>query len=683
MSLSIALQNAISGLQLNQRALDVTSQNVANVNTDGYSRKIVNQKAIIIEGQGSGVAISSIQRQVNEYMLKDLRTQISDLNKTTEINNSYGRMQDLFGAPGSDTSVAFALADLASRFQALSVTPESSSITTEIVSQAILLAQQFNSIAEDIQNLRLEADINISDAVTRINADLSQIQELNIRIAENTALNLGVSELQDQRDVLINDLSEMIDINYFERPNGEYVIFTDAGLTLLDRTAQTLSHSAATSLDPGITWADGSISAISLGAVDITSSIRSGSIAGWVSLRDTTLPNLYSQFEELAQTLATEVNKIHNDGVAYPGIAIMTGSREVAAGDTPNWTGNFRVGIVDTAGVVVEVQDFDLSTYATTGALVTAINGMTNASASIDANGNLVVDAAGTNRVALNELTSVVTVGNQTMGASAYFGMNDFFSQPNNFDVYTSAQQPSTATAAATGTLTFSGVFGSTTVAVTAGDSLATVAASINGNATLTTANISAAVITDGTGVRLRINDTDGNNFYIADSSNFVSTMELDARQHNVAASIAVRAEIVANPSLISRAELSDSSTLAATDQGVTIGGQAVAERIANLFNAPLSFQAVGQLPAGSKTLAGYATGILSLNATQAQAATENQATKKFLHDTLQDKTRSISAVNLDEEMANMIMLENSYAASARVITTASEMFDTLLAMTR
>ena len=105
MSLSIALQNAVSGLHLNQRALDVTAQNVANVNTDGYSRKQVEQQAVIIAGQGAGVEIASISRTVNEFMLKDLRVQISAMNEFDERADFYNRMQDLFGSPGSDTSI--------------------------------------------------------------------------------------------------------------------------------------------------------------------------------------------------------------------------------------------------------------------------------------------------------------------------------------------------------------------------------------------------------------------------------------------------------------------------------------------------------------------------------------------------------------------------------------------------
>ncbi|MEX2454567.1 MAG: flagellar hook-associated protein FlgK [Rhodospirillaceae bacterium] len=683
MSLSLALQNAISGLALNQRSLDVTAQNVANVNTQGYSRKIVNQQALVIGGQGAGVQISSIERKVNEFILKDMRAQSSHMNDYAERNQFYGRMQDLFGSPGSDTSVGFAIADLSSRIQALSVSPENTSLMTEITSRAKLIAQQFNEIASQVENLRVEADRNIATAVTTVNTQLSRIQDLNIRIAESEALNQGTSELRDQRDLAVSKIAELMNVNYFERSNGELVIFTDSGRPLLDRTALTLTHTAVSSFDPAITWAAGSVNTIDLNGTDITSEISSGAMAGWIDLRDQILPDLHSQFEELAQALAHQMNAIHNDGVGYPGLAVMTGTREVAASDTPPWSGEVRLAVLDADGVVQEFQDFDLSTYATVGDLIADIDALANATATIDANGNVVIDALGANRIAINEMDSAVTVGNQSFGLSEFLGLNDYFVQPNNYDVYTTSQQNASSVALAAGTLTFSGAFGTTTVAVAAGDDLATIAASVNANGVLAAAGIAAFVIADGSGYRLRIEDADSDNFFVTDSGTLVSAMDLNARKHGVAASLSVRNDILLDPSRISRGELSASATLAAGDTGTTAGSQAVIDRLANLFNTPLSFDAVGQLPDTVKSLANYATAILSLNSTQAQNVADIWATKTFLHDNLQEKARTVSAVNLDEEMANMIILENAYAASARVITTTSALFDELLNMTR
>ena len=680
MSLSIALQNAVTGLHLNQRALDVTAQNVANVNTEGYSRKTVHQQAVVVAGRGAGVEISSISRTVNEFMLKDLRVQISAMSDFDERNAFYGRMQDLFGSPGSDSSIGVSIADLATRMQALSASPENNSLMSEIISRAQLISLQFNQIAEEIESLRLEADTNISSAITTVNTQLERIQELNVRIAENLALGLGDSELRDQRDIALDEIAELIDVNYFERSNGEIVIFTDSGRPLLDRTAQTLSHTSASQFSPSITWDSGAVSTIDLGGNDITSEIDSGAVAGWIAMRDTILPDLHSQFEELAQSFTHEINAVHNDGVGYPGLAQMTGTREVAATDTPTWTGD---GIVDDTGTVVEYQDFDLSTYATVGLLIADINLMANATAVINAAGNVEIDALGSNVIAINESTSAVTVGNQTMGLSGFLGMNDLFDQPNNYDVYTTSQQTAGAGALANGTLTFTGAFGTAAVGVTAGDSLATIAASINADATLSAANVTATVIADGSGYRLQITDADADNFFVADSGTLISSMDMKAREHSVASSMLVRSDIIADPSRLSRGELNNSATLLVGDVGVTSGGQDVIQRLSNLFDTALNFEEIGELPDASKSLSDYATAILSLNATQARNVEDSFTTKTFLHDNLELKTRAISGVNLDEEMAHMIILESAYAASARVITTTSALFDELLNIAR
>ncbi|CAN0470492.1 unnamed protein product, partial [Discosporangium mesarthrocarpum] len=346
-------------------------------------------------------------------------------------------------------------------------------------------------------------------------------------------------------------------------------------------------------------------------------------------------------------------------------------------------TGELRVGIHDTAGTVVEFVDFDLATYPTTGDLITAINAMTNVSATINAAGNVELDATGTNVIAINEFTSAVTAGIQTMGASAFLGMNDLFTQPNNFDVYTTSQQAPGNAALSGGTLTFTGAFGTANVVVAAGDDLAAIAAAINADATLTAANVSADVIADGSGFRLQISDSDGDNFFVADSGSLITTMDMKARDHAVAATIGVRSDIIADPSRLSRGELSDSATLAVGDAGTTAGGAQVIQRLSNLFNTTLQFEEIGQLPDATKTFSDYATTILSLNATQAQNVEDSLETKTFLHDTLQAKTRAESGVNLDEEMAYMIILESAYSASARVITTTSELFDELLNIAR
>ena len=85
MSLNIALMNAISGLQTNSKALDVTAQNVSNVNTVGYSYKTVHQQAVVIAGQGAGVEVASVTRTVNEFMILELRNAVTEFVRHAEL----------------------------------------------------------------------------------------------------------------------------------------------------------------------------------------------------------------------------------------------------------------------------------------------------------------------------------------------------------------------------------------------------------------------------------------------------------------------------------------------------------------------------------------------------------------------------------------------------------------------
>ncbi len=684
MSLGIALQNAISGLQLNSRSLDVTAQNIANVNTEGYSRKIVQQQAVVIAGQGAGVEIADISRVVNEYMIKDLRNTMSSFGNVSVRNEFFQRMQDMFGTLSSDSSVAFEIAELAADFQALADTPENVSLRTTLIERARLLTQQINSLASSIENLRIEVDRGITDAVAVINTQLALVQDLNLQIAKGLALGQKVGELQDQRDIALNKIAEKMDIQHFTRDNGEVVVMTKQGRTLVDRTASTLSHAPISGSDPLITLANGGIGGIMLNGTDITAEISQGEIAGLVALRDQILPNLHSQFQELAAQLHDQINQVHNQGTAFPGLVSVTGTRTVAAGDPPGWSGTFRVAVTDTNGVVVDTTDIAMGGIATVNDLLTALNAITDVTASIDSAGKISITVANGNRISFNEMDSSVTLGNSTVGVSQFLGLNDFFASGNDYNSYGSAYQSSDTTAlGATGSLTISGAFGSTAVAYTAGNSIIDIAAAINGNGTLSAAGIQATVYTDGSGYRLRITDSGGDNMFFSDSGTLVSALDIKVRAPGITSTFAVRSDLINDPSLISRGTLSSAAGLAIGDIGLSVGDKSTIQAIANRFNAKLTFAASNQLAGSSVSLSQFATEIVALNAAQANAASDNLTSRQILIENLKLKTASVSGVNLDEEMAHLIILENAYAASARVITVTQELFQLLQNMVR
>ncbi|MFZ0694037.1 MAG: flagellar basal body rod C-terminal domain-containing protein, partial [Alphaproteobacteria bacterium] len=272
-----------------------------------------------------------------------------------------------------------------------------------------------------------------------------------------------------------------------------------------------------------------------------------------------------------------------------------------------------------------------------------------------------------------------VQVAGSPESFNQFFGLNDFFTTGTNYSNYSSAPQTSASTAVnLTGALNFSGIFGATTVNYASTDSLNTVAASINGNATLQAANITASVITDSSGSRLQIQDANGNNFSLTDSGTLLSTLNVGTDTTGTVQALQVNASLVKNPQLIASGQLDDSTPPVIGNAGVFSGDGSIAQAMANVFTNPITFPPAGGLGQTTTTLDGYGTNILSVNAVNAANITNNQQYQDTLLQNLQTQFQSASGVNLDQELSNMILFQNAYTASAHVITTCTDMFQTL-----
>lgn len=428
MSLTLALRSAISGLQYNQTALQVTSNNIANVNTKGYSRKTVQALTQLVDGVGAGVLSSGISRTVDANLLRDMRTQQGSLGQLRVAAKFLTRTQDLFGSPASNSSLTANLATLSQRMGALATAPEDIAKRRQVIDAATMLTRQFNTMAKTLQSLRTTADGNITDSVKSINTELTKIEALNRDISRNKASSQPTAGLEDQRDNAINAIAKQIDITYFVRNSGEVVIQTAAGNTLIDGSASTLTHTSSGSLSSGVTY-PGGIDGITLNGIDITPSLRSGRLKGLVDMRDKTLVNINSQLDQLALQVRDSVNAIHNNGSSVPPANALTGTRTVSGADPFAGTGKVRIAVLDANGnAVADPFELDLTTVTTVGGVVNAISAGLGAAAtvSINANGALEIKATNAaNGIAINELNSKVTADGR--GFSHHFGLNDFF----------------------------------------------------------------------------------------------------------------------------------------------------------------------------------------------------------------------------------------------------------------
>lgn len=578
MSLTLALRTALSGLNHVQSAIQLTSNNVSNVNTEGYTRKNIESATRVIAGVGAGVLTSDIMRHVDEFLAKDVRSQLSQLGIFSVREQFLTQTQDFFGAPGDSSSLTASLGELVERIEALSAFPEDLTRVQQVIDSARHLTTQINDMARKIQELRARADSGIADSVNTINTELQKIDQLNREISRNLATGKPTADLEDQRDRALNTIAEHVGISYFYRDTGEVIITTQTGTTLLDSRPATVTHTPAGGVDAGLVY-PGGFDAIAVDGRDITTSLKGGKLSELVQMRDSFLPDLQAQLDALSNTLTTEINALHNQGTGIPARNALTGTLSGLAGADPfAGTGTVRITVVDGAGKAVAVPlDLDLGAYATVGDLVTAIDAGLGGlgSASLDAEGRLVISAANAaNGIAISEGSSDVTATGR--GFSHHFGLNDFF---------------------------------------------------------------------------------------VGDATN------------SLASNIAVRSDLLANPALMSRGEVAGPpAVIVAGSTVLSQGDNSVIARIAARMSENVSFPAAGGLAAFTGTFTDYSAQILGSNSVAAAEAEDGLTFRQTVFEDLKFRMSSQSGVNVDEEMALLVELQNAFAANARVFTVTSEM---------
>ncbi|MFZ5789685.1 MAG: flagellar hook-associated protein FlgK [Pseudomonadota bacterium] len=580
MSLTSSLYTALTGLQTNQSAMRVLSNNVANVNTPGYTRKIADLQSRVIAGTGAGVELGSVRRYVDDALFSQLRSTTSDFSGLDVRQQLFKRMQDMFGSPDSNSSLGAALSDFSTSVTALTTNPESVSLRLDVITNAQRAAQRFNAMAADTQQLRQEADSQIADAIEIVNGQLAAIDKLNSQIVAAKLRGVETGDLEDQRDQALSKISEQMDVSTYVRENGQMVVFTKSGRTLLDNDPATISHTPAASLQAAVTY-PGGIDGIDVNGVDITGEIGSGKIAALVELRDKTLPNFAAEINQLATQLRDEVNRIHNQGTGLPAATTLASSRP-QTGTATSLTGTVTVTLLNSDGTA-------------------AFSGTMPAPGTLDAAGFA---------AALNTVLAGFGVG-----ASA---------------------------AASGGTVTLDG--GGYGVAITGG--------TVDPGGGQPTTNLSDF---------LHLNDL------------FVGN---DPTGVDLASVLQVRSDIAADPSLLSRGALQQDASL---NWYVGAGDSQIVSALAAKLTSSVSFPATGDLPASSTSFADYAANILSQNATAAAQADNDYAFTQALKQQLENRVGSESGVNTDEELSNMVVLQNAYAASGRIVSAVNQMFDVLL----
>jgi flagellar hook-associated protein 1 FlgK len=251
MSLSQALSTSTAGLRTTQSALALIASNVANAETPGYVRKTLVQSTTAAGTNGVGVRVASINRELDIYLQRQLRTEAAGGSYANLRADFYKRLQSIYGTPGGNAALETTFNNFTNALQALATSPDAAAARSAVISAGQILAQQLNAMSQDIQGLRADAELGLSDSVARANNAMTQIAAINRQLALNTAPDAAAAALLDQRDGYIDELSQLMDIRVITTDHNQISVFTNSGIQLVGTQAARLAFDAQGTMTPG------------------------------------------------------------------------------------------------------------------------------------------------------------------------------------------------------------------------------------------------------------------------------------------------------------------------------------------------------------------------------------------------------------------------------------------------
>jgi len=349
MSLSGALSNALSGLTAASRNAQITASNLANVMTEGYARRELELGSRQL-GSSGGVTVTGITRHANPGVIAERRMAGSEQAGSSRQADFFNRLEALVGTPSVTFSLSARLADFEASLVSAASRPDLANRLEQTVNDARAVAQTFEKISDGIQTMRTEADREIGLAVDQLNTALLQVRTLNIQISEATVLRNDVSALQDQRQLLIDEISEIIPVNEVPRELGAVALFTSGGAILLDGSAAELEFNATNLIVPHMSQTGGHLSGIEINGKPISTDVENGPLSGGrltalFEIRDSFAVEAQSQLDAVARDLVERYQDSGLDATRPPGSAglFTDGGGVFAATDEVGLSG--RLGI--------------------------------------------------------------------------------------------------------------------------------------------------------------------------------------------------------------------------------------------------------------------------------------------------------------------------------------------------
>lgn len=324
MSLDSALSIASGGLANINAQFALISQNVANAATPGYTVEVGSQQSLTADGVALGVHTGPASLQINQALQTSALQQNAVVSNGQTTQTALQTIDSVMGTPGSGSDLGSLLGNLQDSFSTLLTDPSNQTQQSAVVSSATALTQGINTLSNAYTTQRQSAQNDIQSSLTTLNATLATIGQLSDQIVALKPTDLGVADLENQRNEAVNTLSSLIDVKTIEQPDGDLSLFTASGLTLPIRGSASSPFSIATaSTPPGSSYPNGGIPGIMLAGVDVTNQMVGGRIGADITLRDNTLPAAQTALDQFSSNLTS--------GFATQGLDMFTD----AAGNVP------------------------------------------------------------------------------------------------------------------------------------------------------------------------------------------------------------------------------------------------------------------------------------------------------------------------------------------------------------
>ena len=322
--LSLLLETARRALMTQQVGMSVTSHNISNASTIGYSRQRVELAATSPLKEpfgllGTGVMAQSIGRLRDRFLDTQVRSSNQTMGDASAQYQILSQVETSFNEPSS-SGLSSAMNGFFNAFQDLSVHPEDSSSRNAVLQKATSMADMFHRLSGEINQLRGALSDDVSTKVDRINTLTSELSKLDVQITNTMATGADPSDAKDQRDLKLEELSTLINITVSEDPRGSIVV-SSGGTAIASRAGSTpLKSTVVGNTIQIVTDPAGS-------PVDVTA----GELGGTLKMYNTTLPDYLRQLDQLAGAIVARVNTLHaaGSGLGTPpstGIAFFTGT---------------------------------------------------------------------------------------------------------------------------------------------------------------------------------------------------------------------------------------------------------------------------------------------------------------------------------------------------------------------